>query len=62
LLPAERLLKRADEPLQLGGRALDILIALVERAGEVVTRRSGDHTDVLACLGDVLDQRPCSLG
>jgi predicted ATPase/DNA-binding winged helix-turn-helix (wHTH) protein len=39
LLAAERLLEKADEPLQLGGRALDILIALVERAGEVVTRK-----------------------
>jgi predicted ATPase/DNA-binding winged helix-turn-helix (wHTH) protein len=38
LLLAERLLKKGDEPLPLGGRALDILIALVERAGEVVTR------------------------
>ena len=33
---AEGLLKRGGEPLQLGGRALDILITLVERAGEVV--------------------------
>jgi predicted ATPase/DNA-binding winged helix-turn-helix (wHTH) protein len=37
LFPAERLLKQADKPIALGGRALDILIALVERAGEVVT-------------------------
>jgi predicted ATPase/DNA-binding winged helix-turn-helix (wHTH) protein len=36
---AERLLERADEPLELGSRALDILITLVERAGEVVTRK-----------------------
>jgi predicted ATPase/DNA-binding winged helix-turn-helix (wHTH) protein len=36
---AERLLKKAGEPLELGSRALDILIALVERAGEVVTRK-----------------------
>ena len=35
----ERQLKKEDEPLQLGGRALDTLIALVERAGEVVTQR-----------------------
>ena len=34
----ERLLKKEDETLAVGGRALDILIALVERAGEVVTR------------------------
>src|SRR6202795_3289652 len=39
LLTAERLLKKADESIPLGGRALDILIALVERAGEVVTHR-----------------------
>jgi DNA-binding winged helix-turn-helix (wHTH) protein len=35
----ERLLKKGDETLVVGGRALDILIALVERAGEVVTRK-----------------------
>jgi predicted ATPase/DNA-binding winged helix-turn-helix (wHTH) protein len=39
LFAAERLLKKADEPIPLGGRALDVLIALVERAGEVVTRK-----------------------
>ena len=38
LVAAERLLEKADEPLPVGGRALDILIALVERAGEVVSR------------------------
>jgi DNA-binding winged helix-turn-helix (wHTH) protein len=39
LLAAQRLLKKTNEPIQLGGRALEILIALVERAGEVVTHR-----------------------
>jgi DNA-binding winged helix-turn-helix (wHTH) protein len=39
LFIAERLLEKADEPLELGSRALDILITLVERAGEVVTRK-----------------------
>jgi DNA-binding winged helix-turn-helix (wHTH) protein len=39
LFAAERLLEKADQPRQLGGRALDILITLVERAGEVVTRK-----------------------
>jgi predicted ATPase/DNA-binding winged helix-turn-helix (wHTH) protein len=39
LFAAERLLKKADEPIPLGGRALDILIALLERAGEVVTHK-----------------------
>ena len=39
LFAAERLLKKGDEPVPLGGRALDILIALAERAGEVVTHK-----------------------
>jgi predicted ATPase/DNA-binding winged helix-turn-helix (wHTH) protein len=39
LLTAERLLLKEHEPVALGGRALDILIALVERPGEVVSRR-----------------------
>src|ERR1700675_2838324 len=39
LFVAERLLKKADEPIPLGGRALDILIALAERPGEVVTHK-----------------------
>jgi len=32
LFVAERMLKKADEPIPLGGRALDILIALAGRA------------------------------
>lgn len=36
LLPARRLLVEGDAPVRLGGRAYDILAALVERAGEVV--------------------------
>jgi DNA-binding winged helix-turn-helix (wHTH) protein len=39
LFPAGRLLKKADKPIALGGRAPDILIALVERAGEIVTNK-----------------------
>src|ERR1700733_9732938 len=39
LFAAGRLLKKADEPVPLGGRALNVLIALVERAGEVVTHK-----------------------
>ncbi len=38
LFVGERQLKKGGEALQLGGRALDTLIALVERAGEVVTQ------------------------
>jgi len=36
LLPRQRLLLSGDEPVRLGSRALDILVALVERAGELV--------------------------
>jgi DNA-binding winged helix-turn-helix (wHTH) protein len=36
LLTGQRLLLEGDEPVRLGSRALDILTALVERAGEVV--------------------------
>ena len=39
LFVAERLLKKADEPIKIGGRSLDILIALAERAGEVVAHK-----------------------
>jgi predicted ATPase/DNA-binding winged helix-turn-helix (wHTH) protein len=39
LVPAERRLERGDVAVDLGGRALDILIALVERAGEVVPKK-----------------------
>jgi predicted ATPase/DNA-binding winged helix-turn-helix (wHTH) protein len=39
LLAAERLLYQGDVALRLGSRALDILIVLVERAGEVVSKR-----------------------
>jgi predicted ATPase/DNA-binding winged helix-turn-helix (wHTH) protein len=38
LLPAQRLLLEADKPLRLGSRAFDILVALVENAGELVTK------------------------
>ena len=37
--PAERRLLKGETPVQIGSRELDILIALVERAGEVVTKR-----------------------
>ncbi len=36
LLPRQRLLLEGDKPVRLGSRALDILMALVERAGELV--------------------------
>jgi predicted ATPase/DNA-binding winged helix-turn-helix (wHTH) protein len=43
LFPRARAIQRDGVPLALGNRALDILIALVERAGEVVT-----HKELLA--------------
>lgn len=39
LLPTSRLLEKNGAPLHVGGRALDILIVLAERAGEVVDKR-----------------------
>jgi predicted ATPase/DNA-binding winged helix-turn-helix (wHTH) protein len=39
LNPAERLLLKGNEPVQVSGRALDILMALIERAGEVINKR-----------------------
>lgn len=39
LLPSERRLLKDEHPVQVGSRSLDILIALVERAGEVVPRK-----------------------
>jgi predicted ATPase/DNA-binding winged helix-turn-helix (wHTH) protein len=39
LLPAQRLLEKEGVPTQLGGRALDILLALIECAGEVVGKQ-----------------------
>jgi DNA-binding winged helix-turn-helix (wHTH) protein len=36
LLPTRRLLLHGDQPVRLGSRALEILIALVERPGELV--------------------------
>ena len=39
LIPAERLLSRDGEIIDVGSRALDVLIALVEAAGEVVEQR-----------------------
>src|ERR1700686_3006296 len=38
LLPERRLLLKVDKPVCLGSRALDILMALVERPGELVSK------------------------
>jgi DNA-binding winged helix-turn-helix (wHTH) protein len=38
LFPMQRLLMEADRQVQLGSRAFDILVALLERPGELVTK------------------------
>ena len=38
LLPSQRLLLEGDRPFRLGSRAFDILVALVERAGGLVSK------------------------
>jgi predicted ATPase/DNA-binding winged helix-turn-helix (wHTH) protein len=38
LLPGQRLLVHGGKPVKVGSRALDILIALVDRAGEIVAK------------------------
>lgn len=38
LLPAQRLLLEGDKPIPLGSRAMEILVGLVERPGELVTK------------------------
>lgn len=38
LLPTQFLLLEGDKPVSLGSRALQILVALIERAGELVTK------------------------
>lgn len=38
LLPTERLLLEGETPVRLGSRALDILVALLERPGELVSK------------------------
>jgi predicted ATPase/DNA-binding winged helix-turn-helix (wHTH) protein len=39
LFPKERLLMKGDTPVHMGGRAMDILIVLAERPGEVISKR-----------------------
>ena len=42
LIPAQRMLFEDGKPLRLGSRALDILVTLVESAGETIPK---DHAD-----------------
>src|SRR5262245_50891938 len=45
LRPLERRLLANGEPVELGARAYDVLVALVERAGRVVSKE-----ELLACV------------
>jgi DNA-binding winged helix-turn-helix (wHTH) protein len=45
LLPTQRLLLESGKPLHVGSRALDILIALAERPGEIVSK-----DELMACV------------
>ncbi|MDF3842071.1 transcriptional regulator, partial [Pseudomonas citronellolis] len=38
-MPGKRLLSRDGEPVEIGGRALDLLIALLEKPGQVLSKR-----------------------
>jgi DNA-binding winged helix-turn-helix (wHTH) protein len=38
LIPAQRMLSEDGKPVRIGGRALDILAALTERAGETISK------------------------
>ena len=42
LFPAQQLLLEGESPVRLGGRARDLLIALLERAGQVITCNSSN--------------------
>jgi predicted ATPase/DNA-binding winged helix-turn-helix (wHTH) protein/class 3 adenylate cyclase len=40
LFPAQQLLLEGEAPVRLGGRAWDLLIALIEKAGQVITKEA----------------------
>ena len=42
----ERMLRRDGQVLPLGGRALDILIYLADRPGEVIAKRDAPQDDL----------------
>jgi predicted ATPase/DNA-binding winged helix-turn-helix (wHTH) protein len=56
LIPAERTLLRSGEAVDIGSRGLDVLIALVESAGEVVGQRelmARAWPNVVVCVGSL---------
>src|SRR5258708_2788628 len=56
LLPDHRLLKEGDKPVRIGSRALDLLIALVDRPGELVSK---EQLMALVWPGTIV--APCNL-
>ena len=56
LIVAERLLKKSEKPILLGGRALDILITLANRGGEIVT-----HRELIAAVWSDVTVEPANL-
>jgi DNA-binding winged helix-turn-helix (wHTH) protein len=39
LFPGQRMLKRHGKPVQIGDKALDLLVALIKRPGEILSKR-----------------------
>jgi predicted ATPase/DNA-binding winged helix-turn-helix (wHTH) protein len=56
LLPDQRLLKEGDKPVRIGSRALDLLIALVDRPGELVRKE-----ELVALVWPNTNVAPCNL-
>jgi len=56
LLRTQFLLLEGDKPVPLGSRALEILIALLERHGEVVSKH-----DLMACVWPAVFVEPANL-
>jgi len=56
LLPDQRLLKEGDKPVRIGSRALDLLIALVDRPGELVSKEQ-----LMALVWPSTIVAPCNL-
>jgi DNA-binding winged helix-turn-helix (wHTH) protein len=56
LIPTQFLLVEGEEPVPLGSRALEILIVLVERPGQVVTRQ-----ELMARVWPDVFVEPCNL-
>ena len=56
LFPDRRALMEGDEPVQIGGRAIDLLIALVENAGATLS-----HAELMARAWPNVTVEPISL-